>query len=819
MIGIVVVSHSETLAKGILELLQQMVHDTVPIALAAGTDNPNEPIGTDPMKVMAAIEAVYSDDGVFILMDLGSALMSAEAAIEFLEPEQQEKIFLCEAPIVEGGLAAAVAAAGGGSIEFVFNEARDALGDKSAQLEPLLKIPLNSPVSPTTSSDPSAENTPNAKLTIVLPNQLGLHARPAARLVNALAPFSAEIAVRFGERRVNARSLNKLVTLGTRQGDELHFDAIGPDAEQALAAVSQLASENFGDVDNASTGDGAPKTTSANQQDPWQGTKSSLNQQHNHGIPASSGLAVGPALRFDQQVPEFAEAIATDLAAERSRLQTAIVTVQQELQQLQKETTLSIGAEEAAIFEAQRLMLDDPDLQEQAASLFEETGLNAEAVWQRTIELTAESYLSTENEYMRARAADLEDVGRRVLRHLCQTEDETIAFAQPSIVIAADLHPSDTAQLPTDQVLGILLERGGATSHSAILARALGIPAIVGCGPQLQAVSDGQTVGLDGTSGELWLSPSGDEIARLKKQRQAHIDEQQNLRLNAAEPAITKDGKRIEIGANISSVRDAEQALQFGAEGVGLFRTEFLFMDRHEAPSEEEQLAAYRGAAQAMNGQPVIIRTLDIGGDKPIPYLNYQPEENPFLGLRGIRFCLNNVGIFKTQLRALLRAGADYPIKVMLPMVSTIDEVRQTKVLLGEIRAELTAEGIPFDSEQALGIMIETPAAVLNADQLAAEVDFFSIGTNDLTQYVMAADRGNAQVAELVDPFQPAVLHAIRTAIDAAHNAGIWIGMCGEMAGDPAATELLVGMGLDELSMSAGAIPKVKAVIRALSLE
>ncbi len=829
MIGIVLVSHSETLAKGVLELIQQMVQDQVPIALGAGTDNEDEPIGTDPMKVLAAIHSVYSDDGVLVLMDLGSALMSAETAIELLELEQQEKIYLCEVPLVEGGLAAAVAAGGGGSIEFVINEARDALIDKSAQLEPMLKIPPRSLAPADNAATHSAQDAADAEITVTLPNALGLHARPAARVVSTLAPFASDVAIRFGSKTINARSLNKIVTLGSRQGDELVFQATGTDAEEALAAIEQLATENFGDNPASGsfspTGDGSVAATRSNvgKSRPSSSAKTfeerESAQEESAGVPTSEGIAVGPVVRLDQQVPTFVEGPASGLSVERARLNDALTSVQADLIRLQQQMESSVGGDEAAIFEAQRLMLEDPDLMEQADTLFDELGLNAEATWQRSIQATVESYLALDDAYLRGRAVDLEDAGRRVLRHLCGQEEVALVLDQPSIIVAEDLHPSDTAELPMDQVLGLLLERGGATSHSAILARALGIPAVVGIGPILQTVTDGQTVGLDGSSGRLWLSPTDPEVTQLHEQRQAWLDERQRLLKNASEPTFTQDGKRIEVAANIGSLVDAKGAVAFGAEGVGLFRTEFLFMERTEAPTEAEQIAAYQGVAQALDGAPVIIRTLDIGGDKPIPYLNQLPEENPFLGWRGIRFCLGNPDLFKTQLRALLQAGADQSIKIMLPMVSTVEEVRQTKALMGEARAELTAEGKSFNPDQELGIMIETPAAVLNAAQLASEVDFFSIGTNDLTQYVMAADRGNAQVAELISPFQPAVLRAIHAVVEAAHEANLWIGMCGEMAGNPVATPLLVGLGIDELSMSAGAIPKVKQVLRSLTIE
>ncbi|MFN2122248.1 MAG: phosphoenolpyruvate--protein phosphotransferase, partial [Candidatus Promineifilaceae bacterium] len=360
---------------------------------------------------------------------------------------------------------------------------------------------------------------------------------------------------------------------------------------------------------------------------------------------------------------------------------------------------------------------------------------------------------------------------------------------------------------------------GGATAHSAILARGLGIPAVVGIGSALWTVEDQQLIAIDGTSGFLWLEPSEVELSDLRTQQEQWQEEQKMARLESREPAVTLDGQSIEIAANIGSPKDISVAIDFGAEGVGLFRTEFLFLDRATAPSEEEQYKAYRQTAEALGELPLIIRTLDVGGDKPLPYLDLGEEENPFLGWRGIRFCLDTPEIFKPQLRAILRAGANYNVKMMFPMIGTIDEIRKAKSILAEVKTELAREQVPFNENMDVGIMIEVPSAVAIADILASEVDFFSIGTNDLTQYTMAADRGNSQVAGLAQALNPAVLRLIKQTVTAGHAAGIWVGMCGELAGNSKATALLVGLGLDELSMSAPSIPSVKEVIRNITLE
>jgi phosphocarrier protein FPr len=424
---------------------------------------------------------------------------------------------------------------------------------------------------------------------------------------------------------------------------------------------------------------------------------------------------------------------------------------------------------------------------------------------------------------MQARAADIEDVGRRVLQQLLGVEPPSLEFAEPSILIAADLNPSDTARLNPDLVLGICTEFGGATAHSAILARALGIPAVVGLGRDLWRIGEGQTVAIDGEVGLCWTQPEADELARLGTKRETWLAGRQRAKLAGQGAAVTRDAYRVEVAANVGSPNDIARALEFGAEGVGLFRTEFLFMDRDSAPSEDEQFEAYRSAAEQLAGAPLIIRTLDVGGDKPLPYLDMGEEANPFLGWRGIRFCLDRPHIFKPQLRAILRAGVltngrPANVKIMFPMIGTVAEVRAARRVLVEVEEALRAEGQPFDERMDVGIMVEVPSAVAVADQLAREVDFFSIGTNDLTQYVMAADRGNSQVAGLVNALQPAVLRLIKQTAEAGRAGGIWTGMCGEMAGNPLATPLLIGFGLTELSMSAPSIPAVKEAVRALTL-
>ncbi len=801
MVSIVIVSHSAKLAEGVLELANQMVQGQVALAAAGGIDDPEHPIGTDATKVYEAIEAVYSPDGVLVLMDLGSALLSAEMALEFLTPEQQANVKLCAAPLVEGTMAAAVQALTGATLEQALAEAMGALAVKISQLG------LADDTQPPVAVAPVQAPAETQEIRLTVHNPMGLHARPAANFVKTASRFQADIWVRKDQKSANAKSINQVATLGVRQNQEIVIAAAGPDAVAALAALEALAAENFGESDSAAQ---LPLPTVA---------VTAAVEGELVGIPASPGVAIGPVFQYRPRLPEVITRPVTDVAAEWSRLQVAIAAALHDIEGLQATATRQVGAGEAAIFGVHHMFLQDPALQDSAQSCLHQRQINAEAAWQQAIEAMADQYRALDDDYLRARVADVLDVGQRVLRHLLGVTQPELNFSQPVILLARDLTPSDTARLDPANVLGICVQTGGATSHSAILARALGIPAIVGLNDHLEHIEDGQNIALDGATGQLWPQPTPAQLASLESKRSAWQQKQQESKHAGQQPAITLDGQAIEVVANIGGPRDATLSLEYGAEGVGLFRTEFLFFDRDSAPTEAEQLAAYQQVAAAMEQRPVVIRTLDVGGDKPLPYLKVEAEENPFLGWRGIRFCLSQPDLFKTQLRAILRASAGHNFKLMFPMIGTLAELRAAKQLLAEVQAELRAANLSFDEAMQVGIMIEVPSAVAVADQLAAEADFFSIGSNDLTQYVMAADRGNSKVANLVNALQPAVLRMVQQTAQAARAAGIWVGMCGELAGNALAAPVLIGLGLDELSMSATSIPAVKSAIRKLTIE
>jgi multiphosphoryl transfer protein len=817
VVAIVIVSHSKQLAEGVRELAAQMVQGKVSLAIAAGMDDPENPLGTDAMQVYEAIASVYNDDGVIVLMDLGSAVMSAEMALEFLPKEYQDKVHLCEAPLVEGTIAAAVAAASGSNIHKVIAEARGALIAKATQLG----------VDPSHSSSvvyleqmTGVPGEMTKEIQLRVRNRLGLHARPAAKFVATAARFQSQIQVKNVTRAteaVRADSINQVSTLGVRQGHEIAIMATGIDADEALEALQALVESQFGEEDT--TPDDFPISSSSHFP--------TTSHHFLQGIPASHGVAIAPVFLYHHLPLHIQQYHVDNLEGEWQRLQTAIQIAQEEVQALLSQASIQIGDAEAAIFDSHLLFLEDPVVLEAVHQRIFEQHLNAEAAWQAVVEELANNYRALEDSYFQQRVSDVLDVGQRVLRLLTRLQSHTkivaesstnLNFSEPVILMTTELNPSDTVQLDPTKVLGICTTSGSAISHSAIIARRLGIPAIVGLPPEILQVADNTLVALDGESGRVWIEPETEIQTALEAKRNAQQVAHQQALATALSPAITRDQKQIRVFANIGSLSDTEVALSLGAEGVGLFRTEFLYLERTTPPSQEEQVAVYQSIAQLLEHRPLIIRTLDIGGDKPIPYLNFPPETNPFLGWRGIRFCLDNPDIFKTQLRAILKASPGHQIKIMFPMITTVQEIQAAKAMVSEVQTELHQAGIPFDDRMEVGIMVETPSAVVLAEELAAEVDFFSLGTNDLSQYVMAADRTHPQVATLVDAMHPAVLRMIQQTVQAAHKAGIWVGLCGELAADPVAAPIILGLGLDEVSLNPQSIPAFKQAIAQLTM-
>lgn len=790
MVSIVIVSHSLLLARGIEELAHQMSAGRVPIAVAAGIDDPDNPIGTDAVAIMTAIESVYSAGGVVVLMDMGSAILSAEMALELLDEDMRAGVRLIAAPVVEGTMSAVASAAAGLDIGAVVDEAMGALSAKLGHLSPPEPRAAEAPAPGT--------DVHRAEFAWTVRNPNGIHARPAARIVAAAGASAGNVAVRKAGVSANAKSLNALAGLNIRQGDEIQFLAEGDDAGETIAALRRVAEDHFGEAGLVAQG--------VTQTDEAEEAVTPAQAGAVTGIAVSEGIAMANARWFVSARPVIKPREASAPAEEERLLAQTIATVTARLEQQGR------GAQ-GEIFLAHKAMLDDPELRLNASARIN-SGETAESAWMAVMQATAAQYRDAESRYLQEREADVHDLTDQVLRELCGSDGESFTTDAPCILLAKDLMPSQVAGLNKEHILGICLSGGGKTSHSAILARAMGIPALVRATGCAGYVKDGQPVILDGFTGRLWYAPDRDTADALAQRgaewRQARAEAEKN----AHQPALTRAGRRIAVLANIGGVADIDEALRCGAEGVGLFRTEFLFQDSPELPGEDAQYEAYCRVAAAFGEQPVTIRTLDVGGDKPLPAYPMPAEENPFLGLRGIRLCLARPTLFEPQIRALLRAAREYGnIQVMFPMVSTQEEVAQARAI---VRRQAEALGIPAAQWPKLGIMIEVPAAVLIADTLAQEVDFFSIGTNDLTQYIMAADRGNDAVAELVDYTHPAVLSAIETVCRAGSRHGIPVSMCGEMAGDRRQTGLLLSLGLEKLSASATLLPGLKEEIKTL---
>ncbi|MBD2809936.1 phosphoenolpyruvate-protein phosphotransferase PtsI [Xenorhabdus sp. Vera] len=535
------------------------------------------------------------------------------------------------------------------------------------------------------------------------------------------------------------------------------------------------------------------------------------------GILVSPGIAFGKALllKEDPIIINQKKITPEQVEQEISRFKQGRDKSSAQLEIIRKTAEKNLGAEKAEIFEGHIMLLEDEELEQEIISLIKKNLATADSAVYSVIEDQAKALEELDDEYLKERAADVRDIGKRLLRNILGMPIIDLgSIDEEVILVASDLTPSETAQLNLDKVLGFITDLGGRTSHTSIMARSLELPAIVGTTNATRQIKNGNYLILDAVNNQIYVNPSDAEIEQLKATKSEYLTEKTELAKLKDLPAITLDGHQVEVCANIGTVRDVIGAERNGAEGVGLYRTEFLFMDRDVLPTEDEQFEAYKAVAEAVGNQSVIIRTMDIGGDKDLPYMNLPKEENPFLGWRAIRICLDRKEILHSQLRAILRASAFGKLRIMFPMIISVEEIRELKNEVALLKAQLRNENKAFDELIEVGIMVETPAAATIAHHLAKEVDFFSIGTNDLTQYTLAVDRGNELISHLYNPMSPAVLSLIKQVIDASHTEGKWTGMCGELAGDERATLLLLGMGLDEFSMSAISIPRIKKIIR-----
>ena len=625
-------------------------------------------------------------------------------------------------------------------------------------------------------------------------NPTGLHARPAREFVDIAKQYKSNLKISHGDKTVNGKSLISLLALGVGHGGEVSLAAEGEDAQSLLAALASAVAGGLGeDLNHLAPPDGDTD-------------KPKAETSSDGGVPASPGLALGPVWQIKTVEINLDEQF-SGVNKELARLDKALASAHDELSALVAELELDGKIVQAEIFGAHREILQDPTLLDGARANIAEQQPAGQA-WQHAVQITCDTLAQLNDSLLSERAKDIADVGQRVLARLSGSSGASLLPDHPAIIVADDLAPSQTAQFTPDRVLGICTAKGGPTAHTAIIARSLGIPAIVGLGASILEIADGTWLIANGNNGHIVVDP-GEEALTAARQQQEQLKQTraENLR-RASEAATTQDGAIIEVVANVGSLADAQQADEFGAEGVGLLRTEFLFLNRETAPDEDEQFAIYQDIANALADRPIIIRTLDIGGDKPLPYIDQPEEENPFLGIRGVRLTLQRPDLFKTQLRAIFRANVKGQFKIMFPMVSDVRELRQARKLVNEVRQELGAAKVD------IGIMIEVPSAAICAEQFAPEVDFFSVGTNDLTQYTLAMDRQHPELGAFSDGLHPAVLRLIKMTADAAKAHDKWVGVCGELASDPLATTILLGLGVTELSISPPAVPTIKAKIR-----
>ena len=804
MVGLVLVSHSRPLAEAVSDLVRRAVNSDLQLSYCGGVGEDRTELGTDAIEIQEAISSVYSDEGVLVLMDMGSAILSAETAKELLSPEQQEKVRLTSAPLVEGGVAAAVQAQLGSSLDEVANAALQSLLPKQDQVQDVSPGVQAASPAPNLSVDESLE--------VTIQNPHGLHLRPAAALIKALSAFPAEV---FIENRtesrgpVLARSLVDVARLQIRQGDTVRFSISAPDPQPVITAIRSLVESQFGE-----SAQPVPPSETINAPD----------VSHPFGV--SRGIAIGRPLRLDSivaSVPKYTLELPTEIAREVASLRSAVASAMAEFDARVDRLRTSLPGYELEIFHAQRMLFADPSILKEVQSKIQEQHLNAAAAWHEILSRYAAEQEKADDPYLRARAADFREVERTVLARLIDDKGGTglpdQAFTEPTILICEELTPTLSEQLRRLSIAGVIQLGGGTTSHGAILARALGIPAIGGARKDAERLRPAQQVAINGSEGVLWIDPSPDVLRDLVGRQQLELSENQTAFQKSHEPAITKDGISIQVGGNAGSAKDIFDARANGAEFIGLFRSEFLFQDFTEEPDEDQQLAAYQEALAPSAGSfPVTVRLLDIGGDKPLKFLPQPKEANPFLGVRGVRLLMANPRFFRSHLRAVLRLAVSFRVQLLIPMVTDSSEILATRKMLAEIDGELTKENMPHQWPIPVGAMIETPSSGLLIDQLLPHLDFLSLGTNDLTQYILCAERGSASLSAFSDSLHPAVLRVCEQVIRAAQEHDVKASICGEIASDPEALPIWLALGLRDFSVTAAEIPATKSLIRKLSI-
>ena len=839
MVGLVIVSHSRALAAGVAALVKGVSETQIPLAFAGGAGDEHGELGTDATDIMEAIQQVDSPQGVVVLMDLGSAILSAETAIEFLEGMLSGPVRMVPAPLVEGAVSAAVQIGLGSDIDTVVSEALDSLSPKREQLG--FEAQGHDGAAGAEGAGTETAGTDGVSQVFTVATEHGLHARPAANLARTVGQFSAAADIRRvpGDGPwVNARSLNRIATLQVRKGDTFELRASGADAKDLLAAVAALVEDNFGE---------APAQVASREepQDSSQGDRPAdrpVELPRNidgvisgtvTGAAASRGLASGPAFVLtgvgvsidrDALGPRKKELSDDHLEEQRRTLARALEELTTRLTR-ESEAARRAGQMEAAeIADAHVTLLSDPELEAAAVEHLRQWDCSAaEAFWLAAEDVSGE-YRAMDDPYLRVRAADVQDVARRLVQILApDLVEESPLPQEPAILLAADLLPSQTMRLDPALVRGIVTTQGSASSHAAIIARGLGLP-MVAAAPLptgWEQELNGVTVIVDGVAGTVEIAPEESRAAMVREQIREQAERREAERRSAEAPARLADGTPIAVRGNVATAADAAAAAENHAEGVGLLRTEFMFLGSDHVPSEDEQVAALKPMLDPFGEAPVTVRLLDIGGDKAVAQLNLPREDNPFLGLRGVRLLLDpaHQDLLRSHLRAVLRAAVGHTVKVMVPMVAAVEELEALRRELNAAHTALEDDGVPHQWPVELGIMVETPAAALRSGDFAGEADFFSLGTNDLTQYVMAAERGNAAVAYLSQGLPPAVLTAIQATVAGAAATGTPVSVCGEMGSDEDAIPVLIGLGVTALSVNPAAVAHTKAVVSRLSME
>ena len=803
MVGLVLVSHSKKLAEAVRDMVLQMTAPDYPLAVASGAGDNHEQLGTDAVHISEVLQQFNHVDGVLVLMDLGSAVLSAETALELLAVPSELNIRLCAAPLVEGAIAGAVQANAGGSLGEVAREAERGLAAKEQQLKSEKNLAMQD-----ASSVPTVDGE-SSELLLTVENEHGLHARPAAALVRTVSKYDAAVQItnmRSGKGPVSARSLTSIALLEINQGGQIRVVATGAEREFALQAISKLAESSFGDsIPAPALPIAAPAGAATSTVQPGTSTIG--------GIPGSEGVAIGPlcVLESSMVIPE--DRTSADPAVEIQRLDAAMKSVAFELsRQDVSSSSAALRGQSAKILEAQALILTDPLLRERLTSRLARSRTSAARAWMEETEKLAAEYQSIADLYLRERSADIRDIARRVLQKLGAVEHARLSFDRPCILFTNELLPSEAAECDPAMVLGVITREGSPTSHGTIVLRSLGIPAVLGATGIDEHAAE-KTVAMDGATGEIWIEPDLQTLSRLKVKRAEFLERERQAKAERLQPSSTLDGKRVEILGNVGNAADARTAAENGAQGIGLLRTELLFMQHKSAPAEQEQISSLRKVFSQATG-PIVVRTLDIGADKPLPFLPQKEEHNPYLGLRGLRLCLQNPEFFLTHLRAILQSGVGHDISLMFPMVSTLGEVNEALELLDRAHNELARKGCLHLWPIKRGAMIEVPAAALMSRWLAERLEFFSIGTNDLTQYVMAAERGNTSVAALQDSLHPAVLQVIEAVIEGAKTHERHVSVCGDAASDPVSAMIFVGLGAHSLSVRPKQVPEIKSLFR-----